>query len=104
MLTLLKFYLPLSTTNLYYAAITKQQSELLKQRVLQSFDDNIRLSFAMRYGQPSIESELNKLLNEGVEKILILPLYPQYSQTTTESTFDIVNDWIMSLVTLVTFY
>ncbi|WP_120966778.1 ferrochelatase [Comamonas sp. lk] len=48
---------------------------------------------AMRYGQPSIASQLDALKQQGVNRILILPLYPQYSGTTTASVFDAVYDW-----------
>jgi ferrochelatase len=48
---------------------------------------------AMRYGEPSIASELDALKAEGATRVLILPLYPQYSGTTTASVFDAVADW-----------
>lgn len=44
----------------------------------------------MHYGQPSIKTALENLRAQQIEKILILPLYPQYSATTTASTFDLV--------------
>ena len=46
----------------------------------------------MRYGQPSIDTTLEKMRAEGVRKLLVLPLYPQYSATTTGSVFDAVAD------------
>jgi len=46
---------------------------------------------AMRYGQPSIASQLQALQAEGVQRILVLPLYPQYSATTTASVVDDVT-------------
>ena len=48
---------------------------------------------AMRYGNPSIASQLDALKAEGATRILILPLYPQYSATTTASVFDAVYTW-----------
>ncbi len=42
----------------------------------------------MRYGQPSIESVTDRLLQQGCERIVMFPLYPQYSATTTAT----VND------------
>lgn len=48
---------------------------------------------AMRYGNPSIASQLDTLKLEGATRILILPLYPQYSATTTASVFDAVYTW-----------
>lgn len=49
---------------------------------------NIEVEFAMRYGKPSIESALQALQNKNVTRLVVLPLYPQYSGSTTGSTFD----------------
>ena len=46
---------------------------------------------AMRYGEPSIGSRLQAWRAEGVQKVVVLPLYPQYSTTTTESVRDVVT-------------
>jgi ferrochelatase len=46
------------------------------------------VGLAMRYGNPSIESQLIKMRDQGVRKILIFPMYPQYCAATTASTFD----------------
>ena len=54
---------------------------------------NVLVRHAMRYGNPSIPSVLDALKAEGATRILILPLYPQYSGTTTASVFDAVYDW-----------
>ncbi len=51
------------------------------------------VDWAMRYGNPSIASVLDRLHDAGCERILVLPLYPQYSATTTASSFDAVNAW-----------
>ena len=48
---------------------------------------------AMRYGNPSIASQLDALKAEGATRILILPLYPQYAGSTTASVFDAVHAW-----------
>jgi ferrochelatase len=48
---------------------------------------------AMRYGNPSIASALDRLVAAGHDRILVLPMYPQYSATTTASTFDAVAAW-----------
>jgi len=52
---------------------------------------------AMRYGNPSIKSQLDGLLQQGVRKLLVLPLYPQYSATTTASTFDALSQHFQTL-------
>ena len=54
---------------------------------------NVLVRPAMRYGNPSIASQLDALKAEGATRILILPLYPQYSGTTTASVFDAVYAW-----------
>lgn len=50
-----------------------------------------RVQEAMRYGEPSIGSRLQAWRAEGVQKVVVLPLYPQYSTTTTESVRDLVT-------------
>ena len=54
-------------------------------RSLNSMTDDIEFEFAMRYGNPSIKSGLEKLRSEGVEELLLLPMFPHYAQATTES-------------------
>jgi len=49
---------------------------------------------AMRYGQPSIAGALDALKAQGATRILVLPMYPQYSAATTASTVDAVADWL----------
>jgi len=53
----------------------------------------VLVKYAMTYGQPSIESQLNAFKDEGVTRILILTAYPQYSATTTAPVFDAVYRW-----------
>lgn len=67
--------------------ITRSQSDQLAKRI---GDDGGRLQFdwAMRYGQPSIRSRLEALKADGCDRILVFPLYPQYSASTTAT----VND------------
>lgn len=50
------------------------------------------VDFAMRYGNPSIANQLSTLKEKGCDRILVLPLYPQYSATTTATVFDAVSD------------
>ena len=54
-------------------------------------DVDVRL--AMRYGNPSVASQLDELRAQGCTRILVVPLYPQYSGTTTASVFDAVAGW-----------
>jgi len=50
----------------------------------------IAVQLGMRYGNPSIKSALDKLRAANVQRLLVLPLYPQYSATTTASSFDCI--------------
>jgi ferrochelatase len=52
----------------------------------------VQVELAMRYGNPSIRAGLEKLRQGNAQHLLILPLYPQYSATTTASTFDAIAD------------
>ena len=52
---------------------------------LNSMTDDVEFEFAMRYGNPSIMSGLEKLKAKGVEELLLLPMFPHYAQATTES-------------------
>lgn len=67
--------------------ISQSQVERL-QSWAQSGFPNVRIELGMRYGEPSIEQGLNKLRQAGASRYLIMPMYPQYSSTTTASTKD----------------
>ena len=54
------------------------------------FSGPVKVELAMRYGNPSIAEGMEKLRQQGARRLLVLPLYPQYSATTTASTFDAV--------------
>lgn len=69
----------------------KQQAEKLQQQLNQNSKDKFKVVLAMRYGQPSIEQGLKELKQHNATKVLVFPLYPQYSATTTASTFDEVS-------------
>ncbi|MBD3729415.1 MAG: ferrochelatase [Sphingomonadales bacterium] len=66
------------------AAITAQQAEALQARL----GDAVRVGWAMRYGQPAIGAELQRLQDAGCERILLAPLYPQYCAATTATVVD----------------
>ena len=53
-------------------------------------DGRLKVDWAMRYGQPSIPDKLQALKDEGCDRILVFPLYPQYSATTTATVNDVV--------------
>ena len=56
-------------------------------------DHGITVRYAMRYGNPSIGSVMDRLRAEGVTRVLVLPLYPQYAGATTASVADAVFQW-----------
>lgn len=70
---------------------TQAQSAKLSSRVAQEFGDRVIVDFAMAVGNPSIDSKLKSLASRGVRQLLVLPLFPQYSGTTTGSVFDKVT-------------
>ena len=65
--------------------ITRDQAESLAQRL---GGEDILVDYAMRYGNPSTQSVLEKMQAAGCQKILLVPLYPQYSATTTATAND----------------
>ncbi len=69
-------------------AISQSQVERLQAWAQSALPPNVRIELGMRYGEPSIEHGLNRLRQAGATKYLILPMYPQYSTTTTASTKD----------------
>lgn len=69
----------------------KQQEKL--QTLL---GDNVHVELAMTYGNPSFKYSLEKLNAQGFENIIVLPLYPQYSATTTGAIYDQVATFIKS--------
>ena len=87
----------------YEAIWTKEGSPLLNhgikfQKKLQSyFGDKTKIFLSMRYGNPSIQFELEKIKNEKFDQIFIVPLYPQFSTSTTESAIieakSIISKW-----------
>ncbi|MDQ6994370.1 MAG: ferrochelatase, partial [Mariprofundaceae bacterium] len=89
---------PAKSARSYQSVWTDEGSPLMKyslqqqQKLQAQFGDTASVELAMRYGQPSIASGLEKLQAKGCDKMLIFPLYPQYSATTTGSTFDAVAD------------
>jgi ferrochelatase len=98
---------PRRSAHAYRQIWTEQGSPLLfnTQRLLQRVQTEVNstgnsktlFALGMRYGNPSIAAALAELRAAGVRRLLVLPLYPQYSGSTTGSTFDAVSgvlqDW-----------
>ena len=89
---------PAKSAEAYQSVWTEKGSPLMlhsldQQAGLQAaLGDGVHVELAMRYGNPSITSGLQKLREKGCTKILLFPLYPQYAAATTGSTFDAVAD------------
>ena len=68
-------------------AISRQQKDAL-QAYLDKQNIDVQVEIAMTYGNPSMQSAVKNLLKNQVERIIVLPLYPQYSSSTTGAVFD----------------
>lgn len=97
---------PAKSAALYKSIWTEQGSPLMviskaiKDKVSQLIDrDNkpeVIVDLAMRYGNPSIANKLEEFRQQGVDKLIVMPLYPQYGGPTTASTYDAINKSISS--------
>ena len=63
----------------------------VRQHLSTRLSGNVQVALGMSYGKPSLRSALDELHTAGVRRIVVLPLYPQYSGTTTASVFDAVT-------------
>jgi ferrochelatase len=70
------------------ADITARQAEAMAKTFGARFGEQVVVDWAMRYGNPSIESRLTALMADGCDRILIAPMYPQYCAATTATVFD----------------
>ena len=75
--------------------ISRRQAEKLAARL--AGEPNVVVDFAMRYGNPSTESRIRALQEAGCQKILFVPLYPQYSATTTATANDKAFDVLKTM-------
>ncbi|HTC28753.1 ferrochelatase [Dyella sp.] len=69
----------------------------LQEKLGQLCGEPVRVALAMRYGTPSVRTQIEQLQREGVRRLLVLPLYPQYSATSTGSVIDAVADALKQL-------
>jgi ferrochelatase len=70
---------------------TEKQAKLLKGWLGQRIKSPFQIEYAMRYGQPSIPDGLDKLKSTGCDRILILPMYPQYAASSTATALDMIG-------------
>ncbi len=69
---------------------TQNQAIGVAEALQTKWGDDLEVEFGMRYGNPSVAKGIEALIQKGVRKLLVLPLYPQYSGSTSASTFDAV--------------
>ena len=72
-------------------SISQRQLQGLQRALNEAGAGAVKLALGMRYGNPSLSDALYALRDQGVDRLLVLPLYPQYSATTTASTIDAVS-------------
>lgn len=73
-------------------SIGKQQAAALAERLSETGDGaELIVRLAMRYGNPSVDSVIDELQDQGISKMLVVPMYPQYCAATTASVFDAVS-------------
>ncbi|GLQ35558.1 ferrochelatase [Amylibacter marinus] len=68
--------------------ITRQQCAAVTEALDQKYGEQVIVDFAMRYGNPSIKSVIERLKEQGAERIVFFPLYPQYAGPTTATAND----------------
>lgn len=69
---------------------TQAQRDQIAAALHPKYGDDLVVEMAMRYGNPNISEVLDTMLQQGIRKLLVLPLYPQYCASTTGSTFDAI--------------
>ncbi len=77
--------------------ITKAQTTAIAARMADLHGDDVLVDFCMRYGNPSVDSAIRRMKDQGVERILFFPLYPQYAAPTTATANDHAFRTLMKL-------
>jgi ferrochelatase len=77
---------------------TGRQTALLHDHLREKLGDMpIVIDYAMRYGNPSIPDVLRKLKQQNCQRLLLVPLYPQYAASTTATAYDAIFDTLKSM-------
>ena len=79
-----------------FKTITRSQAEKLSA-ILEPLGKHVIVDWAMRYADPPIASRLEALIKRGCDRILVMPLYPQYAAATTATVCDEVYKYLMGL-------
>lgn len=72
-------------------------TQALDRRLQTECGGRVRAHLAMTYGEPALPRVIRRLVDEGIRRLLVLPLYPQYSATSTGAVLDALADTIKSL-------
>ncbi len=75
---------------------TQKQAKLLEGWLAQHLQQPFMVDYAMRYGNPSVDSVMNRMSEQGCDRILCLPLYPQYAASSSASALDAVFAWLQN--------
>ncbi|MDX1735962.1 MAG: ferrochelatase [Halioglobus sp.] len=73
---------------------TSDFTDALREHMQREHGEDVAVEFAMRYGSPSIAEVAGKLLSGGVTRLVVLPMFPQYSGATSGSTFDALSRYL----------
>jgi ferrochelatase len=76
---------------------SKKQAAAVAEKLNKQYGDSVVTELAMTYGNPSVTDALERLRDAGAEKILVLPMYPQFSYTTTAAVTDAVDSALKTL-------
>jgi ferrochelatase len=76
------------------AVYTERQAKLLQGLIGERLKAPVVVEHAMRYGEPGIHAVLDRMKAARVERLLVLPLYPQYAASTTATALDKVCEWL----------
>nr|WP_244609987.1 ferrochelatase [Lampropedia puyangensis] len=75
---------------------TQKQATLLRGWLEEAGVQGVEVATGMRYGAPSLLQQLQAWYQQGMRRMLIVPMYPQYSGTTTASVYDLAYQWAQS--------
>jgi len=76
---------------------TERQAKLVAGYLGERVKSPVIVDFAMRYGKPSIDSRIREMVAQGCDRILVVPLYPQYSASATATVFDATFETLKSM-------
>jgi ferrochelatase len=71
--------------------LTESIGEKLSRQLNRQGEGRFAVAAGMRYGSPTIRGQIETLLSEGIQRMVVLPLFPQYSTTTTQTALDVVH-------------